>query len=402
MSRIVGSKFRDYLYGSAGDDRIISKGGRDHIYGQGGVDIIFAGDDDDWITITPLDGQLGSYIFGGAGFDRATLSFAGLTTPITIASNYIHAFTDLGGGVRGIVATLDSVESLTVSFGSANDEFHANDAGSTANGGAGDDRLFGGSGYDKLYGDEGSDLLDGGAGNDYISAGTGADSIRGGLGKDTIYGEDGDDLIYGQEGIDQINAGRGNDRVLGGDGDDNIQGLDGDDVLFGEGGRDDLYGYWGNDVLLGGLSSDYLFGHWGMDALHGGEANDWLDGGDDNDRLYGGLGSDELTGGAGHDRFVWQSLDEGGDHVVDFAHNQDLIVLTAEMVGGIAAVTASNFVSNANGVAKDADDHFLYSQSTHGLFFDPDGNGVMAKTLIAHIDFASGTSHIQASDIVIA
>ena len=280
-----------------------------------------------------------------------------------------------------------------------------------------DDRIVGLGGDDYLTGGfGGADKLFGGGGNDRISFShydaTDIDRMYGGDGVDAAYlwlgGETQD--IVAQVGVSTVKVGgahvlyldsieqfydfelgSGNDRLVGGALSEFGYGNGGNDRLIGNGGADFLYGMSGDDVLFGNDDNDKLDGGGGGDALLGGGGDDTLVGGADIDRLTGGQGHDQLTGDAGHDRFIWQSPDEGGDRITDFTPGQDLLLFASASFGGIAAVNDTNFVANSSGVAKDADDRFLFSTGTKGLFFDADGNGAGAKVLIAHIDFVDPT-----------
>ena len=122
--------------------------------------------------------------------------------------------------------------------------------------------------------------------------------IRGGGRDELIQGQAGDDRLFGDAGNDQMHGGVGNDRLRGGQG------------------RDQLWGGEGYDYLLGGDDVDRLYGGAGDDDLRGGHGNDVL---------TGGLGQDALTGGAGSDRFVYTSVEEGGDEILDFNAAKDQI-----------------------------------------------------------------------------
>lgn len=86
----------------------------------------------------------------------------------------------------------------------------------------------------------------------------------------------------------------------------------------GTAGSDTLTGGGGDDTLRGEAGSDRLYGNAGNDSLSGGGGTDLLSGGDGADRLSGGLSGDYLYGGAGADSFVFGSVDERGDAVMDF------------------------------------------------------------------------------------
>ncbi|MDZ7962123.1 MAG: CAP domain-containing protein [Aulosira sp. DedQUE10] len=94
--------------------------------------------------------------------------------------------------------------------------------------------------------------------------------------------------------------------------------------------------------IKGGDGNDVLTGGTGNDAIWGGKGNDTLNGGDGSDRLVGGLGRDKLTGGAGGDTFVYQSLQDRGDTITDFAVNQDKIDVR-QILGGQAYNSNNKF-----------------------------------------------------------
>ncbi|MBI5331513.1 MAG: hypothetical protein HZB71_13000, partial [Betaproteobacteria bacterium] len=60
-------------------------------------------------------------------------------------------------------------------------------------------------------------------------------------------------------------------------------------------------------------------------------------------------------------------------------------------------VNASMFRSGQWSVAaQDADDHLLFQKSAGALYYDPDGNGVMAKFLVATLQ---GVHALDVNDI---
>lgn len=103
-------------------------------------------------------------------------------------------------------------------------------------------------------------------------------------------------------------------------------GTKGNDVLDGDNSDNILKGYRGNDFLQGFGGDDLLLGHKGNDFLVGGDGEDILRGGKGQDILVGGKGTDVLKGGKGRDQFVFRTLEDIGDTLLDF-HRQDVIVL---------------------------------------------------------------------------
>ncbi|MBE9174179.1 cadherin-like domain-containing protein, partial [Synechocystis salina LEGE 06155] len=106
-----------------------------------------------------------------------------------------------------------------------------------------------------------------------------------------------------------------------------INEIDGDDAA------DFLLGTRQDDLILGLGGNDILFGNGGDDTLHGGEGNDILFGDFGDDVLIGGLGADRLRGGWGRDKFLYNSLNEAGDSILDFNRSQDQLVLTGLFTG---------------------------------------------------------------------
>lgn len=92
-----------------------------------------------------------------------------------------------------------------------------------------------------------------------------------------------------------------------------------------------------NDTLVGGAGNDQLIGLGGSDRLLGADGNDGL---------VGGAGRDTLVGGAGSDRFVYQSLQQGGDRILDFSAAEDAIDLRPLVArsGELAAQFTAEFV----------------------------------------------------------
>lgn len=386
MATIYGNAGNNRLNGTASDDRIVARAGNDKIYGNGGRDVLFGDDGNDTIYLGKFGVYptvFGSHVDGGAGTDLAILYLQNFTQNLTLAASasaYARVAADMGDGSVQTVTALRSIEEVIVYFGSGDDYFRSNGGKATILAGAGEDRLFGGNVVDYLSGQDGDDVLFGYGGNDLLAGGNGADRIYGGDGKDNLSGDAGDDRMLGEAGDDFAYGGYGADVMFGGDGGDTLYGDDDDDRIYGETGDDWLYAEQGDDLI------------------EGGDGRDLLSGGDGVDRLYGGLGPDTLHGGSGHDRFGWINPSEGGDRVLDFRQGQDILLFDGAGFGGVTSVDASNFVSNSVGAAKDAADRFLFSQNTGALFFDPDGNGAAAKTLIAHIEFIFGTE-LAASDI---
>jgi Ca2+-binding RTX toxin-like protein len=191
--------------------------------------------------------------------------------------------------------------------------------------------------------------------------------------------------------IGDIELGGGNDlydgrlgtvqgRVFGGDGDDTISGGAANDEIDGGADADNLGGGEGSDLLNGGL---------GIDTLRGGKGNDILN---------GSAGDDALTGGPGSDVFRFSTAlgTSNVDTVTDFQINLDEIQLeNAIFVALGASLTASEFVANATGAAKNGSQHILYDTTDGRLFFDADGNGGQARVHFATLTAGLALDHLD-------
>lgn len=142
-------------------------------------------------------------------------------------------------------------------------------------------------------------------------------------------------------------------------------------------GADRLDGTTGNDLLNGLAGKDRLNGQAGADSLSGGAGADTLN---------GGAGADVLTGGGGADQFVFSRPDHGADSISDFNSRDDQLAFAADAFGFANGgwLARDNFCAGT--AAQDAEDRFVYDQSTGHLFFDADGTGDTAAILIATLD----------------
>lgn len=193
--------------------------------------------------------------------------------------------------------------------------------------------IVGTDGNDVLIGTDGNDTILGGAGDDILVGGMGMDYLDGGDGSDTyvVYryadwdtfldsgtGEgDYDVMVAGDHyatfylsefsdanGIEEISSGGFSGVKIMGDWGDNTYDFSNtvvDDV--------EIWTSAGNDTVYGSQGDDYI---------HAGDGNDVLFGNGGNDTLIGSFGSDTMSGGSGSDTFVYNSVGEGGDVIVDF------------------------------------------------------------------------------------
>lgn len=77
------------------------------------------------------------------------------------------------------------------------------------------------------------------------------------------------------------------------------------------------------------------------------------------------------------DRFLFDTAPRPAeiDTITDFAHDQDLILLSASAFPGLTPgpLSPDSFVQGRH--ALDADDHLIWHRATGLLCYDPDGSG---------------------------
>ena len=229
----------------------------------------------------------------------------------------------------------------------------------------------------------------------------GADTMAGGAGHDTyVVDETGDRVIEAAgEGIDEVRSSI--DYVLG----LNLEKLTlvGDAGIRGEGNAvaNLLIGNAGTNLISGGAGDDSLIGAGGNDTLQGDAGQDSLVGGDGDDRLWGGAERDRLTGEAGRDAFIFAAPAESGDVITDFVAGLDhLEVVAAGFGAGLAPAMnlaeSGRFVANLSGAADRAFGQFIYETDAGRFWWDADGTGAGARTLVATL---TGTPALTAADV---
>jgi Ca2+-binding RTX toxin-like protein len=142
-------------------------------------------------------------------------------------------------------------------------------------------------------------------------------------------------------------------------------------AINGTPGADTINGFAFNDAIRAGA---------GFDVLKGQAGNDFLSGGD---------GHDLMTGGPGSDSFLFASapLLANFDHITDFSHVLDTILLENAVFTGLGApgmLTAARFHVGAG--AHDGSDRIIYNRANGALFYDSDGTGAAPQKLIAILD----------------
>jgi Ca2+-binding RTX toxin-like protein len=210
--------------------------------------------------------------------------------------------------------------------------------------------IIGNTATNYLYGGNGNDTLDGGAGNDTLEGGNG----------DDIYIVDslGDQIIDSpQTGIETVQAAVS--WML-------QAGLENLTLL------DDLILPGGDSVTIpnrdingtGNSLNNIIIGNSGDNILDGGAGDDTLDGGFGigADTLIGGAGNDTLTGRDNSDTFVFNSLSEGIDTIIDF--QPDYISATGFYIP-VDQIQISKAGFGATSV-----DEFTYNENTGALSFN--------------------------------
>ena len=149
----------------------------------------------------------------------------------------------------------------------------------------------------------------------------------------------------------------------------------------------------------------------GFANVIGGLFDDTIIGDNGANRIDGAMGADTLVGYGGADTFVFAHAPGAAsgfdnpnssanvDKIFDFTGGEDKLEINASAFGGgltPGQLSASAFVLGTE--ALDADDRFIYDQTTGNLYFDADGNGAGGKVLMASLP---NLDPIVASDFVI-
>lgn len=358
MATINGNSGNNNLLGTSTRDTLNGFGGNDTLNGGAGIDTLVGGEGNDIYIVDSTTDIITEYSGGGAHD--------------TVQSSVSYT---LGAYLNDL--TLTGTSAINGTGNSYDNIITGNDANNVLRGGAGNDRL--GSSDSK-----GNDTLYGGTGNDTLRAGVEAGG--------QLYGEAGDDTLFREFDFDfnsnpslYMDGGDGNDTIEGGSGSD-VYGGTGNDRLTGD--SSIIHGGPGDDIV-GEAGDDYgsMYGDDGNDTLRGFENN--LYGGNGNDVLYGPVTA--MTGGAGADRFVFDTpLSNGYNaYIYDFVVADDTINVSANAFGGGltrgAAIRQEQFALGSS--ASNTSQRFIYDKfSTGELYFDVDGSGGAAQTLIVSLD----------------
>jgi hypothetical protein len=366
-----------YIHDGAGDDLLLLDREEDYVYAGAGRDTVHAGGGDDYFFLNAGADGTGDIYDGGAGVD---LTFSSVYETLDLRDDTI---TDLegffmsgGGKLQVTAAQLASVTDVYGAFNPAiTDTFEVTMGASdsvdlrtisfTYFDGAGDKVVVRGDGDSEfIEGSNVSDVVKAGGGNDHIKTNNGFDSVDGGKGNDMV---------------DYSNRMVAVELKLNGS---NEVGVKIDGIV--EGSVKSVENVWG------GFAGDLLKGDSLANLLDGRAGEDRLKGFGGNDRLEGGIGADTVWGGAGKDQFKFATPLDAVDHIRDFSHADDTIVLDNAVFAAFAnvgAIKANKFVANASGHdAHTAKQKLIYDKADHSLWYDADGNGAGAAVEIAIFD----------------
>jgi Ca2+-binding RTX toxin-like protein len=337
---LVGTSDNDSILGFQGNDTLQGLSGNDTLDGGDGVDSLIGGAGDDLYFVTA-----GDILSDSGGIDTAgTLASLNLSAGSGVENAYLigtQSGRTLGGNQLNNVLTGSSSSDASI------------------NGRAGNDTMFG------LGGNDTFDMSTGGTssyGNDVIDGGSGVDTID-----------------FGANARSHINADLAFGFIFGG----------------GDGGAGTIE-VTNVENLVGGAFGDTIFGNSSANFLYGGGGNDVL----------GGVGgNDTLEGGAGTDYYMFQgAVPSAGnaDTIVGFSSGSERIYLDGRWHAGLGtegqfSAGDARFRSGAGvNSAQDSTDRVVYNTTTGQLWYDADGAGGAAASLIATLQ---GAPSLAATDI---
>ncbi|MFN8709949.1 MAG: M10 family metallopeptidase C-terminal domain-containing protein, partial [Planctomyces sp.] len=268
----LGGSGSDRLTGNALQNQLNGNGGNDTINGYFGDDTLLGGPGDDSFVFGTTSGQESDYIVEAANAGIDTVSFASITTAVTMNLN--------SSAVQSVhqdrLLRLNSFSVIENVIGGTNDDILTGNAlNNVLSGGTGRDRLNAWTGDDTMAGGPGDDTyifgppvttendriieLPGG-GNDSLNFTAITTDVR--LSLDTTLPQE---VHFGRilslsSGIDFENAetGSGNDTLRGNSARNRLTSGAGDDVLVGGSGNDTLNGGIGRDVIAAGSGADIV------------------------------------------------------------------------------------------------------------------------------------------------
>jgi Ca2+-binding RTX toxin-like protein len=285
-SKVTGNTRDNVIKGGSGNDVIDGASGNDTLTGGGGKDVFVIAKGRGNDTITDFNGSAGDTVrLEGSQFTN----FAAVKAAMKQVGTDVML--DLGGGqaLKFIGAKIAGFAADDFTFGAVTNAptpvasgWHESGATQTA--------IRGGSKVDNLKGTDKNDMIDGGANHDTMTGGKGDDTY--------IVGNSLDKVVE--------KAGQGTDTVKA----------------------------WVDSYTL----SDSVENLIGMKAtgmgLTGNGLSNIIKGGVGNDTITGAGGADQLWGGDGRDSFVFSSLSDKGDVVMDFKTGEDFVNLRPLIAAG--------------------------------------------------------------------
>ncbi len=301
----AGATFIVNVTGGSGNDTIRGGNLNDQLSGGAGNDSLIGGPGDDSYVFGPATSTEADTLTESSGQGTDTLSFAGLTTALTL---------NLG---TSLVQTVHFNRTLQL-----------NSAGVIENliGGSSNDTLTGNSLANVLTGNAGGDTLTGAAGNDFLIGGPGDDSYV--FRTATIAEADTVAEVSGQ-GTDTLNFSAMTTAVTLNLGTSLIQTVHTNRTvkLSSSATFENITSGSADDVLFGNSAGNVLNGGAGRDIVVGNSGNDTLNGDSGRDILIGGLGLDTINGGSDYDILI-------AGRTTNDSNMAGLIAVHAEWISG--------------------------------------------------------------------
>lgn len=300
------------------------------------------------------------YIYGNAGSDtiEVDINYHGSPTP-AVSNNLITV--DGGAGDDTITVHFDIVTAGLVTNNSI--QLLGGDGNDSITGGAGDEMISGGHGLDTLDGGGGNNTLNfsGEIGSMGIHCTLGASqaedtwgdtdtinnfqNVIGSLNGDTLGGDSHDNLLVGGDGNDELNGIGGSDTLMGDFGDDTLTYLVSHTSVASE--YVDMQGGDGGDTISLNITQGTINGfHDNLFDLNGGAGNDTLNV-SINSAVVGTNNIVNLFGGTGSDTMNINSVDDFS--LLTFWYNDTGEAAANDIVNGLVSNDSFHFVFNTNG-----------------------------------------------------
>jgi Ca2+-binding RTX toxin-like protein len=130
----------------------------------------------------------------------------------------------------------------------------------------------------------------------------------------------------------------------------------------------------GNDsVTVAAGVNGHVYGLNGHDTLYGNDEMDFLYGGAGDDLLMGGKGADTLSGGAGIDTFLYESILDGEDTIIDFESGDKL---------DLSALLLNNSLGSTEDAINQGYLEMVQSGTDADIYFDGDGTGSSVQSTL--------------------